>query len=88
MRVASRYVLGLLWKLYLQYEVSDAKYLYNLFRTSATATASAGWIFEFQAHRFLRKQGTIRLFPTIQDDPRPRTSSAAAILEKGWWISS
>ena len=68
-RIASRYVLELLWKAHLQFEVSDMKYLYNLFQASTTVTASTGWIFELRAHQLLAREKPIRSYRITQDKP-------------------
>lgn len=62
-RVASRRVFELLWKKRIKHRVDDMVFFYGLFRANPITAAAAGWVFELQMHRLLRKRRDIQLFP-------------------------
>ena len=60
---ASPYVLNLLFKKHLQFNIDDLEHLYDLFRGNTAGATSAGKIFELRMHMVLPEIRTLRLYP-------------------------
>jgi hypothetical protein len=62
-KIASQYILGKCCQQILGNRLADMKKLYQMLHGQPALSVSAGMLFEYRAHQFIREGGAVDLFP-------------------------